>query len=182
MIGRSIRRFAAQCAAAALLCSASPSSHPFVTLEYSRITAGGGDSQAGACTVRSAIEIHNSAFHESSDRFTVVSVSVFGNNGVATALGATAVRLSWLPSDLPGLAGYIIVRSDNPNEGFIVIAVLNTDATWFTDENLAPSSTFYYRIYATDSQDRLEDISGLLAITTADGPNTGVESGWMMYE
>ena len=62
----------------------------------------------------------------------------------AFALGAHAVRLSWIPRDL-GSTGYLVERAaaDGP---FEPVATLGADDVVFVDEGLAPDTEYGYRI------------------------------------
>jgi hypothetical protein len=70
------------------------------------------------------------------------------SNLSATAQGATQVRLTWVDNS-DNEAGFKVERSTD-NTNFNQIAVTSVNATGYTDSTANPSTTYYYRIRATN--------------------------------
>jgi 1,4-alpha-glucan branching enzyme len=71
-------------------------------------------------------------------------------NLTATAASGTEITLSW--NDLAsGETGYIIESSSTSGTGFTKVATLPANATSFTHTGLTATTTYYYRIKATNA-------------------------------
>jgi titin len=82
----------------------------------------------------------------------------------ATALNATQVKLAWTASS--GATGYRVERSPDGTAGW---AVAGTSATQsFTDSNLSPSTTYFYRVSALNGPSSSAP-SNVASATTAAG-------------
>ncbi|MCK5802808.1 MAG: fibronectin type III domain-containing protein, partial [Lentisphaeria bacterium] len=66
----------------------------------------------------------------------------------AVAQNAVAIDLDWTDSDRE--TGYTIERSANGTTGWAAVATPAADATTHTDTGLAPDTTYYYRINASN--------------------------------
>jgi fibronectin type 3 domain-containing protein len=90
----------------------------------------------------------NSAYTSESTVTTLTPAPPFGL--LATATSATSINLSW--SDGSNVeTGFQIERSFISGSGFSSVATAVTDATAHLDDNLAPNTTYFYRIRAIAS-------------------------------
>ena len=90
--------------------------------------------------------------------FTVVDAS--GTNGPADLLnfgGAattqTDIRVTWStnPSDPNPATAYELYRSTTANQGFSFVALIDRDATEWTDGGLIPNTTYYFQLRAINN-------------------------------
>lgn len=65
----------------------------------------------------------------------------------------TSIVLTWT-DNTNNEAHYLLERSTNNNMNFIQINSLNPDVTTYTDTNLAPNTTYYYRVRASNNGGR----------------------------
>jgi fibronectin type 3 domain-containing protein len=64
----------------------------------------------------------------------------------ATAVSTTQIDLSWAPA--ANVIGYTIERSTSENGTFSKTAFVAANVTTYSNMGLAPSTTYYYRVYA----------------------------------
>jgi glucose/arabinose dehydrogenase/chitodextrinase len=90
----------------------------------------------------------------------------------AAAAGGSQINLSWTPStDNVGVAGYRVERCAGAScTGFAEVAT--PAGTTFNDTGLAPSTTYSYRIRATDLAGNLSNYSIIATATTPAAPDT----------
>ncbi len=94
----------------------------------------------------------------------------------ASASGSTAVNLSWTAAtDNVGVTGYRVERCQGSGcTSFVQIAT--PTGTTFGDSGLAASTTYQYRVRATDAAGNLGGYSPVAAATTAAPPDTTAPS------
>jgi chitodextrinase len=86
-------------------------------------------------------------------------------NLVATALGATQVKLTWVAaSDNFRASKYEVERKDQGSTRFVHLGT--TTGTSYTDTGLATGGNYSYRVLARDARGRLKDYSGVATVTT----------------
>lgn len=78
----------------------------------------------------------------------------------------TQVAVSW--TTVEGATGYTVERSVD-GRNWTEVAATGADAIGYTDEDLAPGTTYYYRVAAA-FQNRSSTPSGVVEVTTALGP------------
>src|SRR3989304_1189481 len=98
---------------------------------------------------------------------------------VATAMSPTRIELSWnASSDNQGVAGYKVERS---NDGINFGELGNAAGPPYSDPNLPPTTTFYYRIRAYDGDGNASSYSNIASATTQTPPlSKSVERLWGM--
>ncbi|MGI6295663.1 MAG: fibronectin type III domain-containing protein [Armatimonadota bacterium] len=67
----------------------------------------------------------------------------------ATAVSTSQINLAW--NAVAGAAGYTIERAPGANGAFAKIGNTNAGVTTFANTDLAASTTYYYRVYATNA-------------------------------
>lgn len=65
----------------------------------------------------------------------------------AVTLSSSQIGLSW-SDNTSNEVGFTVERSQSSGSGFSAVATLAADTTSFTDPNLSPSTTYYYRVQA----------------------------------
>jgi len=113
--------------------------------------------------------------------------SEFSNEASATALAATppsavsnftvtvvgeSIRLSWNPPAYTGglpVTEYIVYRGVDPNS-LSVYRTLPGNATTFTDSNLEPGKTYYYKVQAVNAQGKGEPSTMVAAVAPVKNP------------
>jgi Domain of unknown function (DUF1929)/Bacterial Ig domain/Glyoxal oxidase N-terminus/Fibronectin type III domain len=90
----------------------------------------------------------------------------------ATAVNASQIALSWGPStDNVGVTGYLIERCQSSGcSSFAQIATTTGTVTTFTDTGLTASTTYGYRVRATDAAGNLSQYSNTATATTTATP------------
>jgi hypothetical protein len=95
-------------------------------------------------------------------------------NLVATALGVSQVKLTWVAaSDNFRASKYEVERKDLGSTRFVHLGT--TTGTSYTDTGLAAGGNYSYRVLARDARGRLKDYSGVVSVTTGSptiGPRT----------
>jgi chitodextrinase len=93
----------------------------------------------------------------------------------ATAASSSQINLSWMPStDNVGVSGYLIERCQGAGcSSFVQIATHS--GTSYTDTGLVASTTYSYRVRATDLSNNLSAYSNVATVTT-NNPDTGTGS------
>lgn len=69
---------------------------------------------------------------------------------VATATGCNAIQLNW-SDNATNETGFVLERSLSPRRGFVAIAMLPANTTFYTNTGLNPSATYYYRLQASNT-------------------------------
>jgi chitodextrinase len=94
------------------------------------------------------------------------------SNLTATAAGSTQINLSWTAStDNVGVTGYLLERCQGA--GCTTFAQIATPAaTSFSDTGLTASTSYSYRVRATDAANNLSTYSNTASATTQAGPDT----------
>ena len=97
-------------------------------------------------------------------------------NLAAGALNATQIRLTWTAS--PGATGYKAERSPDGSTSWTQVGTSTT--TSFTDSNLLPSTTYFYRVSALNGPSSSAP-SNVASATTAAGLPTSVspQGSWL---
>jgi hypothetical protein len=70
-------------------------------------------------------------------------------NLAATGISGSQIQLTWT-NPTPNAATGIKIERQNPDSTFTQIAIVNRNATSFTDTSLSPGTTYNYRIRATN--------------------------------
>ena len=79
--------------------------------------------------------------------------ALYGNVGLATAIGSNSMRCTWDPSERPTLLGYSIARSPNGLIGtYVRVNHSLLAAEEYIDAGLQPATTYYYIVYEVDEQ------------------------------
>jgi chitodextrinase len=101
-------------------------------------------------------------------------------NLTATAASSAQVNLSWSAStDNVGVTGYLVERcSGSACSGFAQIGT--SSITGYTDSGLAPSSSYSYRVRATDAAGNLSGYSNTAGASTVSGLSIAVESNTLV--
>jgi hypothetical protein len=117
---------------------------------YGRINLGGAVSHTGRYEVNDSLTLNQGASPQTGDRFSVTSVKVRGNNGVATAIGENSVRIIWQTAPV-SVAGFVVFRSKSINGPFDhYVASVPAPATECIDSSVEPGVLYYYLVYADD--------------------------------
>lgn len=90
----------------------------------------------------------------------------FEFNLKAVADGSSAINVSW--DAVEGATSYEVFRSTNATDGFVSLGT--TTETSFNDTNLAPDTTYYYKVQVTTADDSGE--SEVVSATTAEAVPT----------
>jgi chitodextrinase len=86
-------------------------------------------------------------------------------NLTATAVSGSQINLNWSAStDNVGVTGYWVERQDPGSTSFVQIGT--TTGTTYTNTGLAATSTYIYRVRATDAAGNLSSYSGTASATT----------------
>jgi hypothetical protein len=85
----------------------------------------------------------------------------------ATVLSHTAVDLTW--NDVDEESGYSVERRTDPGD-WVEIATVRANMTSFTDTNLAPATTYFYRIRALSAAGNSPPSAEVSATTTTPSP------------
>ncbi|MBN1671663.1 MAG: fibronectin type III domain-containing protein, partial [Kiritimatiellae bacterium] len=115
--------------------------------------------------VRAYNSAGNSAYSNVGSATTATEPAAPPSNLAATALSATQIRLTWQDNSTSE-TGFRVRRSTD-GVTFTEIAVVNPDVTAYTDAGLAASTTYYYKVKATDVYGG-SDYSNVAAATTPD--------------
>jgi chitinase len=87
-------------------------------------------------------------------------------NLVATALGASQVKLTWAAAtDKVRVKKYEVQRQEPGSMSFVRVGT--TTGTIYTDTGLAAGSDYSYRVLVRDAKGRLKQYSGVASVTTA---------------
>lgn len=95
------------------------------------------------------------------------------DNLVASAVSQTEIDLTWNDNSTSE-TGFVILRSTTAGFGFGIIASIAADETSFNDSGLSPSTTYYYKVKATDGM--LESAESNEANATTQSPLAAPES------
>jgi len=86
----------------------------------------------------------------SDNNFTLTNIPLTPANLVATAASINSINLNW--SDNSGIeSGFVIERKTGVGETYSQIAVTGVNVTSYADNGLAESTTYYYRVRATNA-------------------------------
>src|SRR6516165_10640036 len=86
-------------------------------------------------------------------------------NLAATAVGGAQINLSWTASTADvGVTGYLVERENPGSTTFTQIATVT--GTTYSNTGLAATSTYSYRVRATDAAGNLSDYSNTASATT----------------
>jgi len=87
-------------------------------------------------------------------------------NLVATASGASQIKLSWTAStNNVGVTQYEVQRQDPGSTSFVDVGT--TTRTSYNDTALAEGTSYSYRVLVRDATGRLKQYSGVASVTTA---------------
>jgi Fibronectin type III domain len=89
---------------------------------------------------------------------------------ISATSSATIVDLAW--SDVDGETGYRLERSPDGTTGWETIGTTGQGETSFTDEGLASSTAYYYRVFATRADGESPPSTVISATTDPDLPST----------
>ena len=76
---------------------------------------------------------------------------------------AGGVTLTWTALDMPGVAGYEILRSGSEDGPFVVIGTVEHPTVSYIDREFEPNLPNFYKVRATDGQGNGTSISGVAA-------------------
>ena len=101
--------------------------------------------------------------------FTINAAATWQDVVAAVSMSAVEVNLSWNPStDNVGVTGYLLERCQGVGcINFTQIAT--TTGTVYTDTGLTASTSYSYRVRATDAAGNLSNYSNILTITSPSG-------------
>jgi len=85
-------------------------------------------------------------------------------------ISSSSVTLSW--QDVANEANFVIQRSEISGSGYKNIQI-SKDSTSYTDTGLKPSTTYYYRIYATNKAGDSASSNEVIVMTQSAGPSDG---------
>ena len=107
-------------------------------------------------------------------RSDTISVTTTTDSGPPVFISATSsaalVDLAW--SDVDGETGYRLERSPDGTTGWETIGMTGQGETSFTDEGLASSTAYYYRVFATRADGESPPSTVISATTDTDLPST----------
>jgi chitodextrinase len=86
------------------------------------------------------------------------------SNLYATAIQKRQINISWTDNSVNEL-GFKIERSVSPNINFVNIVSVNYNIRNYSDTNLTPNTTYYYRVYA-HNEDGISGYSNVLEAKT----------------
>jgi len=162
------------------LTSESPSSSSF-SIESPKINIGGGTSRQERYVLDDSLTLHTSNGTQKSNRFEVSSTIPQGNNGVATAIGAHAVSLSWSSIQSDGLAGFTIMRCNEKFGSYSTVTTLGASTYTYIDEGLQADTVYYYIIAAYDDESNNWPVTDPLYVRTLQEPPNAVSRTWEHY-
>ncbi|MFV2013995.1 MAG: fibronectin type III domain-containing protein [Candidatus Heimdallarchaeota archaeon] len=84
---------------------------------------------------------------------------------IATAVSASSISLSWSDNS-SNEEHFIVQRSSTSGSGFTTIITLAADTTSYTNSGLIASTTYYYRVYSTNSIGNSSNSNEVNATTT----------------
>lgn len=84
----------------------------------------------------------------------------------AVAVSEANIALSWSDNSIDE-TNFVLQRSLSSGTGFVTIVTLNADATSYTDSGLTASTTYYYRVYATNNAANSANSNEVSATTDA---------------
>jgi fibronectin type 3 domain-containing protein/lysophospholipase L1-like esterase len=87
----------------------------------------------------------------------------------ATPLSTTEIEVAW--TDVAGETGYRVERSPNGNSGWSQVGTTGQNVTTFQDTGLSASTTYFYRVVATNSAGDSAP-SSVVSATTMASPDT----------
>ena len=93
------------------------------------------------------------------------------SNLSATASSSSQINLTWL-DNATDETGYVVERSTTSGSGFANIATLGANATSFTNTGLAASTTYFYRVRASNSAGNSAASNEASATTQASAPSS----------
>ena len=82
------------------------------------------------------------------------------------SLGPNRILIIWSPNLEPDIDEYIIERATSPEGPWNIIAFVDKDDISYVDRELESGTTYYYRIYAEDSDSDISPASPTVAATT----------------
>jgi len=162
------------------LTSFSPSPSTF-SVESPQINIGGGTSRQDRYILDDSLTLHTNNETQKSSRFEVSSSMPEGNNGVATAIGAFSVSLSWPSMSTDGLAGFIVMRCNERFGSYSTIATLDASANSYIDDDLQADTVYYYIIMAYDDESNDWAVTDPLYVRTQEEPSNSVSKTWEHY-
>ena len=101
----------------------------------------------------------------SSDTVSVKTLLRAPTEITAEAVSVSNIKVSWKSNGEKEAVGYNIYRSLKPTQDFELVANSITD-TLFNDENLLPSTHYYYKAAAVEESGREGELSGNVSVVT----------------
>jgi len=95
-----------------------------------------------------------------------------------TYVGATKISLSWVDNAV-NETGYAIERSDSTDDNFTQIVQLPGNSTSFSDEDVTPGSTYFYRVRAKKDSDYSAYSNVAVAVTSLTATEARLHGGWV---
>lgn len=168
-----------------LLCATAPAQEEKESnLEYSRVTLGGSYCVSEEVTLSDSVTLHQDSKIQKGDKYEIGPLKQFGNNGIATAIGANSAYLQWISTSDLSITSYLVQRRSSPEEPWETICVLDSTSTSYVDSPLEPSTSYYYQVVAVDSKGETTVILGPALVVTPEEPPTfhGIGTIWNQYE
>ena len=100
--------------------------------------------------VRATNSAGDSSYSNIASDTTLATIPNAPSNLTATRMSSSQIDLSWTDNSADE-TGFKVERSDDGGASFIQIATVSTDAVTYSDNSLIPSTTYYYKVKATNS-------------------------------
>ena len=88
-----------------------------------------------------------------------------------TAMGVSSTEIDVTWSAVASATGYRVERSPDGSTGWLAVATTGQDVTTYSDTGLSPTTTYYYRVFATNAGGD-SPASDVGSATTPDVPST----------
>jgi hypothetical protein len=112
----------------------------------------------------------SSAWSNTANATTTGGIPNAPSNLAATASGSSAINLSWTDNSTDE-TNFVLQRSLTSNSGFTTIATLPANTTTYMNSGLTGSTTYYYRVQATNAAGSSAWSNTANATTTGGLPN-----------
>lgn len=90
---------------------------------------------------------------------------------------SNAIHLSWDANVTDAdLAGYVLYRAESPNAGYRMVAGDLVNGNSYTDTNVMPGGTYYYRVSARDASGNESGFSQTISIELSENQRDFIAS------